>query len=183
MAHARSGPLRPGVRIEAALADITLERVDAIVNAANQSLRGGGGVDGAIHRAAGERELHASCAALGGCEPGDAKATPGFALHARYIIHTVGPVWHGGGHGEAALLASCYRRSLEVAGEVGARSIAFPAISTGIYGFPRDLAAEIAVSTLTSLVRIPAQPSPVELIRLIAFDQRTLELYERLLEG
>ncbi len=188
-AHTTPAAGHASVRIEAALADITQERVDAIVNAANRSLKGGGGVDGAIHRAAGARELHAACAALGGCEPGDAKATPGFGLYARHIIHTVGPVWRGGGHGEAAVLASCYRRSLEVAVEIGARSIAFPAISTGIYGFPRELAAEIALTSLTSPTD-PASPtrqlgrySTLELIRLIAFDQLTLRLYQDLLQS
>lgn len=157
--------------------DITRLEVDAIVNAANSGLAGGGGVDGAIHRAAGRADLAAACAELGGCAPGDAKATPGFRLPARWVIHTVGPVWHGGGRGEAAVLASCYRRSLEVAGELGARSVAFPAISTGIYGFPRDRAAKIAVDTLRA-----AGPS-VERVVLVAFDADTLGLYQRLLDG
>src|SRR3954453_14245060 len=136
------------MHLEAVIGDITAEAVDAIVNAANEALEGGGGVDGAIHGAAGARGLPAACAGLGGCPTGDAKATPGFALPARWIIHTVGPVWRGGGHGEADLLASCYRRSLEVADELGARSVAFPAISTGVYGYPRAEAADIAVTTL-----------------------------------
>jgi len=159
------------MRIEAALGDITLEAVDAIVNAANPALAGGGGVDGAIHRGAGEAELHRACATLGGCQTGDAKATPGFDLPARWIIHTVGPIWRGGGFGEAELLASCYRRCLEVADEVGARSLAFPAISTGVYGYPRPRAADVAVATLKEA------ETNVEVVRLLAFDTATLDLY------
>jgi len=161
--------------VEAVLGDITAQRVDAVVNAANARLAGGGGVDGAIHRAAGASELHAACAALGGCAPGEAKATPGFRLAAEWIIHTVGPVWAGGRSGEAEILASCYRRSLALADELGARSIAFPAISTGVYGYPPDLAAEVAVSS------VAAAESEVEIIRLVAFDAETHELYARLL--
>ena len=163
------------MRIEAVRGDITREQVDAIVNAANQGLAGGGGVDGAIHRAAGAAELQAACAELGGCATGDAKATPGFRLAARWIIHAVGPRYRDGEHGEPELLASCYRRSLEVADELGARSVAFPAISTGIYGYPGADAARIAVATLRST------PTNVELARLVAFDDATLNLYTLLL--
>jgi O-acetyl-ADP-ribose deacetylase (regulator of RNase III) len=163
------------MEIEAVSGDITRETVDAVVNAANEALAGGAGVDGAIHRAAGFSALQEACAALGGCATGDAKATPGFDLPAQWIIHTVGPVWRGGGNGEAELLASCYRRSLAVADELGARSVAFPAISTGVYGYPRPEAAEIAVTTLRST------PTQVELSRLVAFDQETLALYRRFL--
>ncbi len=162
--------------IEPILGDITSEHVDAIVNAANRRLQGGGGVDGAVHRAAGAAELHAACAQLGGCEPGDAKATPGFRLPARWVIHTVGPVWAGGARGESEILASCYRHSIEVADRLGARSMAFPAISTGVYGYPPELAAEIAVSTIASTTS-----TVVELVRLVAFDHRTLDLYVNLL--
>ena len=160
------------MRVEAVRGDITREPVDAIVNAANQALAGGGGVDGAIHRAAGAADMHAACAALGGCRTGDAKATPGFGLTARWVIHTVGPRYRDGRHGEPAQLMSCYRRSLQVADELGARSVAFPAISTGIYGYPPDEAATIAVDT------IRATPTTVEVVRLVAFDAPTLRLYE-----
>lgn len=157
--------------IEAVQGDITVERVDAIVNAANSRLAGGGGVDGAIHRAAGQQALHQACTALGGCATGDAKATPGFRLPARWIIHTVGPVWSGGTQGEPEALASCYRRSLEVADELGVRSMAFPAISTGVYGYPAEEAAAIAVGTVS------ASDTAVELVRLVAFDEGTHRLY------
>lgn len=154
--------------IEVVLGDITRENVDAIVNAANSTLRGGGGVDGAIHRAAGP-ELARAGARLAPCDPGDAKATLSYGLSPaiKHVIHTVGPIWRGGDRGEAEALASSYRRSLEVADEVGARSVAFPAISTGIYGFPGEEAARIAISTLRST------PTGVERVRLIAFDEST----------
>ncbi|MGH9124944.1 MAG: O-acetyl-ADP-ribose deacetylase [Acidimicrobiales bacterium] len=165
--------------IEAVQGDITQQTVDAIVNAANQHLAGGGGVDGAIHRAAGAAKLQAACRAIGSCATGDAVATPGFALPARWIIHAVGPRWRGGHHGEAELLASCYRRSLLVAAELGARSIAFPAISTGIYGYPADAAAAVAVDAVHST--LAAMPLPLELVRLVAFDSATYRRYEALL--
>jgi O-acetyl-ADP-ribose deacetylase (regulator of RNase III) len=164
------GPGQP--RIEAVRGDITKEQVDAIVNAANSALRGGGGVDGAIHRAAGPRLAEAG-ATLAPCEPGDAKATPAFDLEppVRHVIHTVGPVWHGGNSGEQRILESCYRRCLEVADQIGAKRVAFPAISTGVYGYPRALAADVAVDTLR------ATPTGVEVIRLVAFDDETYRLY------
>lgn len=156
--------------IEVVLGDITQERVDAIVTAANESLLGGGGVDGAIHRAAGPRLAQAG-GAIAPCDPGDAKATPAFNLTppVKHVIHTVGPVWEGGSYGEADLLASSYRRCLEVADDLGVHSIAFPAIATGIYGFPTPDAARIARVTLA------ATPTKVELIRLVAFDEETYE--------
>jgi len=140
-------------RIRLQQGDITRCKVDAIVNAANERLSGGGGVDGAIHRAAGWDDLQAACRQLGGCKTGDAKITPGFRLPARYIIHTVGPVYRDGRHGEADLLASCYRRSLEVAVENGCRTVAFPAISTGVYGYPFEEATEIALRTTADFLR------------------------------
>jgi O-acetyl-ADP-ribose deacetylase (regulator of RNase III) len=155
--------------------DITTLQVDAIVNAANASLLGGGGVDGAIHRAAGPGLL-AECRLLGGCATGDAKATGGHRLPARWVIHTVGPVWHGGAEGEPDLLASCYRRSLEVAEELGATTVAFPAISTGVYGYPRDAAARIAVDTVRATPTVS-----IEEVVLVAFDEPTCRLYEQLL--
>ena len=156
--------------VEAVRGDITKERVDAIVNAANPSLLGGGGVDGAIHRAGGPAIL-AECRLLGGCETGDAKATTAGDLPARYVIHTVGPVWHGGGAGEAELLASCHRRSLDVARELGARSVAFPAISCGIYGYPIPAAAEIAVAT------VRAHAHDLDLVRFVLFNDETYEAF------
>lgn len=159
-------------RIEVVTGDITSLAVDAIVNAANESLLGGGGVDGAIHAAAGPGLL-AECRTLGGCATGDAKATGGHLLAARWVIHTVGPVWRGGHRGEHDLLASCYRRSLAVADELGAASIAFPAISTGVYRFPRDEAADVAVATLQ------ATSTGVERSLLVAFDDATADLYRR----
>ncbi|MBL8488448.1 MAG: O-acetyl-ADP-ribose deacetylase [Rhodocyclaceae bacterium] len=167
------------MELKAIRGDITRLPVDAIVNAANGSLLGGGGVDGAIHRAAGP-DLLAACAALGGCPTGDARATPGFRLPARWIIHAVGPRWRGGGHGESALLAGCYRRSLEIAAGLQARSIAFPCIATGIYGFPAGAAAEIAVATVRAT--LAALPLPREVL-FCCFSAGDLALYEALLPG
>ena len=161
-----------GPHLEVALGDIVTERVHAIVNAANPSLLGGGGVDGAIHRAAGP-ELLAACHELGGCAFGDAKPTSGYDLPARFVIHTVGPIWQGGHSGEARLLANCYRRCLEVADEIGATSVAFPAISTGAYGFPVGPATKIAVDTVRSTI------CGVQLVRFVCFDPAVHERYLR----
>ena len=158
--------------LEVALGDITAEHVHALVNAANTSLLGGGGVDGAIHRAAGPALLEA-CRRLNGCAYGDAKATSAYELPAQFVIHTVGPVWSGGDHGEARLLASCYRRCLEVADEIGATSVAFPAISTGAYRYPVAEATHIAVSTVRATI------TSVELVRFVCFDAAVHEQYLR----
>ncbi|WP_107995645.1 O-acetyl-ADP-ribose deacetylase [Trichococcus paludicola] len=160
--------------------DITRCEVDAVVNAANESLLGGGGVDGAIHRAAGP-ELLAACRTLDGCRTGDAKLTPGFRLKAAHVIHTVGPVWRGGMHGEADLLASCYQKSLELAEAHGIRTLAFPAISTGIYGYPLEQATAIAVGTV--LKYLENQPeSDITEITFVCFDDATVYAYEQAFE-
>jgi O-acetyl-ADP-ribose deacetylase (regulator of RNase III) len=161
--------------IELVRGDITEQDVDAIVNAANKSLLGGGGVDGAIHRAAGP-ELLAECRTLGGCETGEAKVTKGYRLPARYVIHTVGPVWYGGDQGEPELLASCHRRALELAAELGCRSVAFPAISTGVYGYPVELAAPIAIAAVRE-----SQRPPVELVCFVLFGDDHYRVFERAL--
>jgi len=156
-------------------ADITTLSVDAIVNAANSSLLGGGGVDGAIHRAAGP-ELVQECRLLRGCQIGDAKLTKGYRLPARFVIHTVGPIWRDGAHGEPELLAFCYRRSLELANRLKLKSIAFPAISTGIYGFPKQQAATIAVKEVRSNL------GNLDRVLFVCFDSETAEIYRKLLK-
>lgn len=157
--------------------DITkIDDVEAIVNAANTSLLGGGGVDGAIHRAAGKRLLD-ECRTLGGCPTGHAKITGAYNLPCKHVIHTVGPIWHGGGHGEHDLLASCYRSSLQVAVDNNVRSVAFPSVSTGVYRFPIDEATEIAVSTVRAF--LDEHPGSLDLVEWVLFDERTYSAYEK----
>ncbi len=163
------------MRIEVRQGDITTLEVGAIVNAAKESLLGGGGVDGAIHRAAGPG-LVEECRALGGCPTGSARITAGYDLPANHVIHVVGPVWRGGGHGERELLAGCYRTALALAEQHGVTSIAFPAISTGVYGYPRETAARVALETLSE-----APSSSIALVILCAFDSETADIYRRLL--
>ena len=164
-------------KIQIILGDITKQNSDAIVNAANCSLLGGGGVDGAIHRAAGP-ELLAECRTLHGCPTGQAKATKGYRLPAKYVIHTVGPVWHGGTHGEAELLAGCYRNSMALALELGCRSVAFPAISTGVYRYPLEEASRIAVDTVRAVLE--EHPEGPEVL-FVCFNPAAEEIYRRLL--
>ena len=161
-------------RLQTVLGDITKQSVDAIVNAANCSLLGGGGVDGAIHRAAGP-ELLAECRTLHGCETGHAKITKGYRLPAKHVIHTPGPVWHGGNNGEAELLASCYRSCLTLASENGCKTVDFPSISTGVYHFPLDMAAAIASKTIKEY--LDAHPE-IERVRMVCFDERTKAAYD-----
>lgn len=164
-------------KIEIIQGDITKQDADAIVNAANCSLLGGGGVDGAIHRAAGP-ELLAECRTLNGCETGRAKITKGYRLPAKYVIHTPGPVWHGGGRGEAELLASCYRSCLTLASENGCKTVDFPSISTGVYHFPLDKAAQIAINTISDYL---STHGDIERVRMVCFDGRTFAQYEKAL--
>ncbi len=164
-------------RIEIVQGDITKQAVDAIANAANTSLLGGGGVDGAIHRAAGPALLE-ECRTLHGCRTGEAKITKGYRLPAKYVLHTPGPVWHGGRSGEQELLASCYRSCLRLASENGCRSVAFPSISTGVYHFPTDQASRIAVAAIAGYL---AEHPEIELVRMVCFDQATKKCYDEAL--
>ena len=165
-------------RLEIIKGDITEQRVDAIVNAANCSLLGGGGVDGAIHRAAGP-ELLAECRTLHGCETGKAKITKGYRLPAKYVIHTPGPVWHGGSNGESEKLASCYRSCLKLASQNGCKTVDFPSISTGVYHFPLDKAARIAVGTILDYLAVHPE---IERVRMVCFDARTQQSYQAALD-
>ncbi len=164
--------------VEIILGDITKQKVDAIVNAANCSLLGGGGVDGAIHRAAGP-QLLAECRTLHGCETGKAKITLGYNLPAAHVIHTPGPIWHGGSFGEPAMLESCYRSCLRLAVENGCRTVDFPSISTGVYSFPIDKAAKIAISTILDVM---AKEPSLERVRMVCFDSRTQDYYQKALD-
>ena len=166
-------------RIQVIQGDITRQEADAIVNAANTSLLGGGGVDGAIHRAAGP-ELLAECRTLHGCATGKAKITGGYRLPAKYVIHTPGPVWHGGGQGEDALLASCYRSCLELASENGCETVDFPSISTGVYHFPLERASGIAIGTIADYL---AGHPEIRRVRMVCFDERTRDCYQRALDA
>jgi len=164
-------------RIKIVLGDITKIETDAIVNAANKTLLGGGGVDGAIHRAAGP-ELLEECRGLNGCETGQAKITKGYKLPAKYVIHTVGPIWDGGGHDEDRLLASCYRNSLRLAVEHGIKTIAFPSISTGAYRFPLERAAKIAITEIAGFLK---ENDGIDNVTMVCFDMKTMEVYEKAL--
>lgn len=166
-------------KIEIIQGDITKQEVDAIVNAANCSLLGGGGVDGAIHRAAGP-ELLAECRGLNGCKTGEAKITRGYKLPAKYVIHTPGPVWHGGTKYELELLSACYISCLELASEYGCKTVDFPSISTGVYRFPLDRASKIAIGTISDFLKFHPE---IERVRMVCFDARTKEYYDKALES